>query len=867
MQTVDPRRLDLAAEYKSNPFGPYGAELQKLLMLLHWDHAEDRFIAVQMESGGPWSLARTRGGRGVPMELYLSHQFTDAAEVRWAIFRKRWQQRTGELPVVDPGDEIDPASGKATMSDAITQDILTGYTDRFSVHTGDTIEFYLSTALEREFDAEIVRLRCGDEDNIGFRQTAVESSVTGTYAGRKQPVHAGSYVEVPGALPESSLFVHALIWPTLPGQGQQTIFSSWDDSQQSGLALVLDAHGALSVTLGDGHRQQLLSTDAPLHERCWYRVACCVDLQHSTVWLRQHALAGYPGDPSSTGRSAQLELTPVSNAPVRIGACATSASQRHDGAMAASAHFNGKIEAPACYAEPVTSDAGTAFLRTGCWPERMMPSEPFGIWDFSRQISSEEIVDCSSAARHGRTWNMPTRAMKGAAWDGTEYNWTHKPEHYAAIHFHDDDLHDCGWEADFSFRIPDDLKSGLYAAHLTQNGREDWLPFVVSPPPGTARARLALILPSASYWAYANRSSITDYAGREHVRNTFSTADPTSFYLHHHPELGLSMYDNHRDGSGVCISSRLRPVLSLRPNDPLWQLPADTHLIDWLEARGIDYDVLSEDDLDRYGAQLLEPYQCVMTGTHPEYPSLAMMDAYRDYQEAGGRFMYMGGNGFYWRVSYHPQIAGVMEMRRAEDGIRAWLAEGGEYYHAFTGELGGMWRRMGRAPQSVAGTGMTAQGFDRSTFYRLTPDACNPRAAFIFENVGADEKIGDFGIVGGGAAGWEIDRADPALGTPPHALVIAQATDFTSAYHWMKEELTHTHSAVTGDTCPHVHCDMVFYETANGGAVFSTSSIAWAGALAHNNYDNNVSTITGNVLERFLDPEPFDVAGAHASSK
>jgi N,N-dimethylformamidase len=51
---------------------------------------------------------------------------------------------------------------------------------------------------------------------------------------------------------------------------------------------------------------------------------------------------------------------------------------------------------------------------------------------------------------------------------------------------------------------------------------------------------------------------------------------------------------------------------------------------------------------------------------------------------------------------------------------------------------------------------------------------------------------------------------------------------------------------------------MVFYETPNGGAVFSTSSIAWAGALEHANYENNVSRITENVVRRFIDPRPFD---------
>ncbi len=44
---------------------------------------------------------------------------------------------------------------------------------------------------------------------------------------------------------------------------------------------------------------------------------------------------------------------------------------------------------------------------------------------------------------------------------------------------------------------------------------------------------------------------------------------------------------------------------------------------------------------------------------------------------------------------------------------------------------------------------------------------------------------------------------------------------------------------------------------AGGGGVFTTGSIAWCAALAHNGYDNNVARITGNVLRRFLDPEPL----------
>ena len=116
----------------------------------------------------------------------------------------------------------------------------------------------------------------------------------------------------------------------------------------------------------------------------------------------------------------------------------------------------------------------------------------------------------------------------------------------------------------------------------------------------------------------------------------------------------------------------------MQPKEKLWQFAADTHISDWLEARGIAYDVITEDDLDKYGYDLLAPYQCMMPGTHPEYPSLRMQEAYETFKNEGGRFVYFGGNGFYWRVSYHPELPGVMEMRRAEDGIRSWLAEGGE---------------------------------------------------------------------------------------------------------------------------------------------------------------------------------------------
>jgi len=202
-------------------------------------------------------------------------------------------------------------------------------------------------------------------------------------------------------------------------------------------------------------------------------------------------------------------------------------------------------------------------------------------------------------------------------------------------------------------------------------------------------------------------------------------------------------------------------------------------------------------------------------------------------------------------------LPGVIELRRAEDGIRPWIAEPGEYFHSFNGEYGGLWRRIGRAPNVIAGTGFIAQGFDISSYYRRAPDSDNPRASFIFHGV-PDEVIGDFGLVGGGAAGIELDCINVELGSPPNVLRLASSEGHSALMLLVNEEFGPTPPNPGGDQNPRVRADLAFYETLSGGAVFSASSIAWCGALSHNRYDNNVSRITANVIERFLDPKPFE---------
>jgi N,N-dimethylformamidase len=154
-------------------------------------------------------------------------------------------------------------------------------------------------------------------------------------------------------------------------------------------------------------------------------------------------------------------------------------------------------------------------------------------------------------------------------------------------------------------------------------------------------------------------------------------------------------------------------------------------------------------------------------------------------------------------------------------------------------------------PQSIVGIGFTAAcGLEPACPYRRTAASYDPSVSFIFEGVD-EEVIGDFGIHLRAAAGWELDRADQFLGTPPNAVVLASSFGHSDAYQHVVEELQETDPQQGGTQSPLVRADLTYFELPKGGAVFSVGSISWCGSLSFNNYDNNISRITENVLRNF----------------
>jgi N,N-dimethylformamidase len=185
-------------------------------------------------------------------------------------------------------------------------------------------------------------------------------------------------------------------------------------------------------------------------------------------------------------------------------------------------------------------------------------------WDFSRDVSSVKVSDLSPNHLHGEVINLPTRGVTGSNWTGEVMDWKADPKQWGAIHFHDDDIYDAGWEPDFELRVPDRMRSGLYAARIRSGKYEDYIPFTVGPKPGR-EAKLALLLPTATYMAYANEHVGVDYDDTELGCGKLSVLYPHDVFLSEHREYGNSLYDEHSDGSGVCYSSRLRPILNMRP--------------------------------------------------------------------------------------------------------------------------------------------------------------------------------------------------------------------------------------------------------------------------------------------------------------
>ncbi|MGH8013881.1 MAG: N,N-dimethylformamidase beta subunit family domain-containing protein, partial [Candidatus Binataceae bacterium] len=433
-----------------------------------------------------------------------------------------------------------------------------GYSDKISVASGERIRFMVSVEDADRYRAEIVRLIHGDAnpDGPGFKDELIHASASGEYPGRFQPVRAGSHIviEDPGALLDinDALTVHAFVKPTTPAKGLQGIVTRWDAQRRTGWALMIDDQRRPALWLGDGagHLLQFAAPVALLAD-VWYAAGASYDGARGSVIIRLEPVINSVNSligPVATIAPAMTHRATVERIDFRSSATAVIAGwcgmPAATGVMV-DGHYNGKIDRPRVYRRALNA-AELAELSAGREPDG---NGLLARWDFADGIGpagipSDHVSDVSSNGLHGRCVNMPARAVTGYNWSGREEHFTHAPTEYGAIHFHDDDLEDAGWEPSFELTVPETMRSGVYAACVRAGNASDYIPFFVRA--ARPQSEVVFLAPTASYMAYANEQ-LAFGVGMGAIMGRMTLIQAEDIYLHQHPELGLSTYDHHAD--------------------------------------------------------------------------------------------------------------------------------------------------------------------------------------------------------------------------------------------------------------------------------------------------------------------------------
>jgi N,N-dimethylformamidase len=726
--------------------------------------------------------------------------------------------------------------------------LLLGYADRRSARPGERIEVMVSCDAP-VVRAELVRLLDGSPDPVTAPAPSamLAPPLVAEAHGRVQPAVVGSRADLPWQRDGASdpLLVRCWFLATMPGQTaptaprRQVIWAiGKEESQRPSFAAVLDSDGRLGLEV-DG--RPVTQSAESVRPRTWYGLLVAIEQDGVSAVLSTRI-----GRWDTVGHDERLghrDRMPIEDGPhlMRL------AAWRTDGPAET---FDGKIASPGIAAARPGEDASMLLVEGAALPTPVLAQ-----WDPHLEPGGDRIVDTGPRASHGRTTNMPTRASTGPFWTASR-GMASLSQAHDAVHFHADDVGDLGWEATHSLSLPSDLPSGVYAIRLEAGERSMHIPLFVRPT--SPRADVAFLAPTNTYLAYANHRLFI--GADEFVRYTAThSTGPSGLdtLVLDLPFLGRSTYDRHDDGSGVSLASWKRPLISFEPESKDFitagprHFPADLYIVGWLGRTGLGFDVLTDEDLHLEGSDALRPYRVIVTGSHPEYWSRPMIEALQHYLGSGGKLMYLGGNGFYWMTGIAPD-GSFIEVRRGHQGTRAWDSEPGEAVTATSGELAGLWRNLGIPPQSLVGVGMAAQGWGGGRGYRRLPDSFDERVAGFFDGIDADEIVGDFGFVMGGAVGDEVDRMDHALGTPRHALRLATSETLPDQYQLVVEEVRNMIPAFGGTQCDLVRADMVWFDLPGGGEVFSVGSMSWAAALGWRTGRNNVDRLSTNVLRTFL---------------
>ena len=457
---------------------------------------------------------------------------------------------------------------------------LFGYTNKISVKQGEEIDFHVYADGTDVADANLVRLIHGDEhpDGPGFVEEEIDNDINGKWKVEKQFTQIGSFLKVNDPNNELSIeqdfTIFGYIWPTVPNKGsRQCIFGRFDVKTNEGYCLGIAPNGYLEFWVGDGKEVDYLASELPLQKQVWYFVAASFDhktgkvnLYQEGVLNRYNSIIGkvvpfdYRSHTQTTFRFRQKNRKDV---PFVISGGLDFHEKR---GQFISDTYAGKIDRPAVCGGVLSRDELDNICSGGMPPKDSI----IAYWDttegFSEKGISNTVIDIGPNKLNAEGFNHPVRGLTGWNWTGKNDSFRLAPNEYGGIEFHPDSLTDARWKVWKTMKIPESLRSGVYAIRLKAGKGElgeEYIVFFVRPK--NPKSKLCFLVPTATYLAYANEKLSFDAQIIQPMTGQPPIITDIDIERYKNPEFGLSTYDSFDDGSGVCFSSYKRPILNMRP--------------------------------------------------------------------------------------------------------------------------------------------------------------------------------------------------------------------------------------------------------------------------------------------------------------
>lgn len=188
------------------------------------------------------------------------------------------------------------------------------------------------------------------------------------------------------------------------------------------------------------------------------------------------------------------------------------------------------------------------------------------------------------------------------------------------------------WKVSYTVTVPSDWTTGVYLAKFTDgSGFQTYVPFDVR---SNDKSTYLVATPDTTYAAYNDWGGYSLY---QTANGLFSESDAAT--------------------KGVKVSFD-RPYVQEDGSSQVLVFEADA--IRWFERQGYDVSYISDIDLQRNPAQLLNHRAYISPG-HDEYWSKEMRDGLEHARNSGVGLAFLGADAGYWQIRFEPDSAGVQD--------------------------------------------------------------------------------------------------------------------------------------------------------------------------------------------------------------